>query len=74
MTKEEVAVLYEIWRMTPGRRCDCEDHHPERNNVCQREKNWRAYCVARDLYVGKRKKELKPIDLTDLFASLEDME
>jgi hypothetical protein len=74
MTKEEVAVLYEIWRMSEGKRCCCEDHHPDRKNVCQREKNWRLYCEARDLYIGKRKEKHLKIDLDGLFASIEDLE
>lgn len=74
MTKEEVQMLYEIWQMTPGRRCECSDHHPENKNICMREKNWRAYCEARDLYIGKRKQELKQIDLGDLFDSIEGLD
>ena len=73
MTKEEVKILYEIWIMTPGKRCDCEDHHPGRKDVCQREKNWRNYCEARDLYIGKRKEKQLKIDLDGLFASIEDL-
>ena len=74
MTKEEVAWFYEIWKNTPGRRCDCKDHFPENKDICLRERAWREYCFARDQYVGKRKEGLKPVDLGDLFASIADLD
>lgn len=73
MDKDTVRRLYEIWKFQSVR-CNCVDHFPENKDVCMREKCWREYTAARDLYVGKRKKELKQIDLGDLFASIEDLE
>jgi len=74
MTKEKVAQLYETWKFHRTRfACSCRDHHPENKDVCAREKTWREYCEARDAYIGKRKEEVKSIDLYDLFGTWDGM-
>jgi hypothetical protein len=74
MTKEDVTRAYNIWAFYRDSDCVCVDHNLDNPKVCQREKSWRNYCKARDLYVGKQKETGKRVDLADLFASIEGLD
>lgn len=73
-SKIEVTRLFKIWQSTRSLRCECPHHHVDFEKICERERAWRNYCVARDEYIDF-KKILSPNKpkLNDLLDAFEDM-
>jgi hypothetical protein len=73
MTRYEVQRYFEIWKMyEPQESCECADHHADNKNVCKRERAWRDYCQARDIFIKENKTNKKKPDRRDLFESFDN--
>jgi hypothetical protein len=75
MTNGDVLKLYEIWKFYRTKLdCNCPDHHPTRQKVCERELAWRAYTRARDEVYGlsRPRKEFDLEAVLDAFTTEHD--
>jgi hypothetical protein len=73
-TKEEVKKLFHIWKFCQDEGvCSCENHDIENFDVCKRELAWRAYCDARDEYLGSQPNGVKKLDFRDILGLFDNM-